>query len=381
MKSLFMLIMGGFMAIQIQAQQPATKKTEEVKIATSAQCETCKERIEKALYNSDSIIVCLSPTSVSKEGFVQKEFKFAIDKSLEMTEGGIFLIPVRLSECQVPLKLSKYHWVDLFVNNGYKKLIKGLRERSNQIGIKIKENDPQEEISDVLKNSFLFSKNTFEKTRPPIVTVTGASHSGKSTLINCLFGSKIWDERMTLPDDTSGKIVRVKFPSGLIIFDTPGVGGAIMGENSTRAFFNLPQITVDMYGNSVNPIAEVGIVDPSTYDPSTNSPIEFISPHQSPHSDLILFVIDINSGVLNRWETQFFSEINKTGCPVAVVINKIDSVDEETIKSGCEKVNRLLNRKAVPISAGNNINIDNLLSVIIRNLPATLTNALFEMKL
>lgn len=56
MKFLFMLIIGGFMAIQIQAQQPATKKTEEVKIATSAQCETCKERIEKALYKVKGVI-------------------------------------------------------------------------------------------------------------------------------------------------------------------------------------------------------------------------------------------------------------------------------------------------------------------------------------
>ncbi len=56
MKSLFMLIIGGLMAIQIQAQPPATKKTEEVKITTSAQCDMCKERIEKALYKVKGVI-------------------------------------------------------------------------------------------------------------------------------------------------------------------------------------------------------------------------------------------------------------------------------------------------------------------------------------
>lgn len=44
------------MAFQIQAQQPATKKTAEVQITTSAQCDMCKERIEKALYKVKGVI-------------------------------------------------------------------------------------------------------------------------------------------------------------------------------------------------------------------------------------------------------------------------------------------------------------------------------------
>ncbi len=89
--------------------------------------------IEKALLNSHAVIVCLSPISVSKEGFVQKEFRFAFDKALEMTESGIFLIPVRLKECEVPHKISRYHWVDLFEDNGYKKLLLALRSRSKSV--------------------------------------------------------------------------------------------------------------------------------------------------------------------------------------------------------------------------------------------------------
>jgi len=41
-----------------------------------------RTEIEKALYSSDAVIVCLSKISVAKEGFVQKEFKFALDKAL-----------------------------------------------------------------------------------------------------------------------------------------------------------------------------------------------------------------------------------------------------------------------------------------------------------
>ncbi len=92
-----------------------------------------RSAIEKALYSSDLAIVCLSKTSVSKEGFVQKEFKFALDKALEMTEDGIFLIPARLEDCVVPSTLSQYHWVDLFAENGFARLLKALESRSAQV--------------------------------------------------------------------------------------------------------------------------------------------------------------------------------------------------------------------------------------------------------
>ena len=43
--------------------------------------------IEKAVEAADVVIVCLSNTSVSKEGYIQREFKFALDIALEKPEG------------------------------------------------------------------------------------------------------------------------------------------------------------------------------------------------------------------------------------------------------------------------------------------------------
>lgn len=90
--------------------------------------------IPKALETSDAIIICLSKDSVDKEGYVQKEIKFALDRALEMPEGRIFLIPARLEECDVPRSLSGYHWVDLFDEGGYEKLMKSLKVRAVQLG-------------------------------------------------------------------------------------------------------------------------------------------------------------------------------------------------------------------------------------------------------
>jgi hypothetical protein len=89
--------------------------------------------IPKALATSDAIIICLTKNSVDKEGYIQKEIKFALDKALEMPEGRIFLIPVKFEECEVPFSLSRYQWVDLTVESGYSKMMKALKFRASQL--------------------------------------------------------------------------------------------------------------------------------------------------------------------------------------------------------------------------------------------------------
>ena len=89
--------------------------------------------IPKALATSDAIIICLTKNSVDKEGYIQKEIKFALDKALEMPEGRIFLIPVKFEECEVPFTLNRYQWVDLTVESGYAKMMKALKFRASQL--------------------------------------------------------------------------------------------------------------------------------------------------------------------------------------------------------------------------------------------------------
>lgn len=89
--------------------------------------------INKALDDSDVILVCLSKGSVDKEGYVQREVRIALDRALEMPEGRIFLIPVRLEECELPSRLRTYQYVDLFAENGVEKLIKSLNIRARQV--------------------------------------------------------------------------------------------------------------------------------------------------------------------------------------------------------------------------------------------------------
>lgn len=86
-----------------------------------------RDVIEETVRTSDIVLVCLSSQSITKEGFVQKEIRIALDKADEKPQDTIFVIPARLEECIVPKRLAGLHWVDLFEDAGYDKLLKALR--------------------------------------------------------------------------------------------------------------------------------------------------------------------------------------------------------------------------------------------------------------
>jgi formylglycine-generating enzyme required for sulfatase activity len=91
--------------------------------------------IPKAVRDSDVVLVCLSRNSINKAGYVQKEIKFALDVADEQPEETIFLIPLKLEECDVPERLSRWQWVNLFNPNGYERLRRALRVRATSLGL------------------------------------------------------------------------------------------------------------------------------------------------------------------------------------------------------------------------------------------------------
>ena len=71
--------------------------------------------IEHAIEVSDYVLVCFSSKSVSKRGFFQAELRYALDVAALVPLDQIFLVPVRLSECAVPLQVArKMQYIDLF---------------------------------------------------------------------------------------------------------------------------------------------------------------------------------------------------------------------------------------------------------------------------
>jgi formylglycine-generating enzyme required for sulfatase activity len=93
-----------------------------------------RTEIPKAVRAADVVLVCLSRNSVDRTGYAQKEIKLALDEADEQPEGSIFVIPVRLEECNIPDRLRERHWVNLFEARGYERLVKALRHRADQLG-------------------------------------------------------------------------------------------------------------------------------------------------------------------------------------------------------------------------------------------------------
>jgi hypothetical protein len=90
--------------------------------------------IPKAVRAADVVLVCLSRASITKTGYVQKEIGFALDVAEEQPEGTIFLIPVKLEECEVPERLRRWQWVNYFEERGHERLMRALMVRVNAVG-------------------------------------------------------------------------------------------------------------------------------------------------------------------------------------------------------------------------------------------------------
>jgi hypothetical protein len=92
-----------------------------------------KAEIEKSIESSDFVITCLSNKSIHKRGFVQKEIVWALDFVEKMPEDKVYLIPIRLEECEIPRRLNRYHCLNIFTEEDLGRLIEDIRLHNKNI--------------------------------------------------------------------------------------------------------------------------------------------------------------------------------------------------------------------------------------------------------
>ena len=97
--------------------------------------------VEEAVHNSHAVMIFLSSIAVRTEGFFHVELKLALDAAAEKPDGTIFIIPIRLDDCDVPERLKPYQYVDYFgdaeqKDRVYTSLIRALKVRAGDLGIK-----------------------------------------------------------------------------------------------------------------------------------------------------------------------------------------------------------------------------------------------------
>jgi len=91
--------------------------------------------IKRGVRNSHAVIVCMSKSSVRKEGFIQKEIRIALNVELEKPENTIFIIPLKLEECDVPDRLSSFQWKRY--PEDWDEVVSALKKRAGDLGIDI----------------------------------------------------------------------------------------------------------------------------------------------------------------------------------------------------------------------------------------------------
>lgn len=95
------------------------------------------DKIREAILESHVVLICLSRSSTTKEGYIQKEIRFALDVADEKPDGTIFLIPLLLEHCTVPRRLTDIQWLDYSKPDAFIRLLSSLRVRGNSLGLEL----------------------------------------------------------------------------------------------------------------------------------------------------------------------------------------------------------------------------------------------------
>ena len=162
------------------------------------------------------------------------------------------------------------------------------------------------------------------------VNIVGNPNVGKSTLMNRLVGEKI--SIITSKSQTTRHRIKgiVNTDDYQIVFsDTPGV---------VKPSYKMQEYMLEF--------SKSALVD----------------------ADIILYVTDVVENIEKNLD--FIDKVNKSDIPVLLVINKIDLTTQEKLEALFDKWKSLIPRAEIfPLSATENVNVDNLYKRIVELLP------------
>jgi transcriptional regulator with XRE-family HTH domain len=91
-----------------------------------------QSEINTAVHDADVVLVLLSQHALTADGYIHKEIEAALDIAELRPQGAVFLIPARLEPCDMPERLARYQWVNLYEAGGYDRLLRALQRRAHE---------------------------------------------------------------------------------------------------------------------------------------------------------------------------------------------------------------------------------------------------------
>lgn len=119
-----------------------------------------KKLIKNAIRDTDLALICMSSNTVNKEGFFQREVKSVLDRYDEKPEGSLFIIPLRLDDCQIPNRLKEFETIDIFEEGGWKRLLELIELKKSQVFTRIITDDGNGGIVEELKRNGSVTPNS-----------------------------------------------------------------------------------------------------------------------------------------------------------------------------------------------------------------------------
>ncbi|MCP4108422.1 MAG: DUF1566 domain-containing protein [Desulfobacteraceae bacterium] len=154
-------------------------------------------------------IALMSSHSVTKQGFVQTELKKAMDILEQFPDEDIFIIPIRVDECDIPPKLADIHYEDIFhsYEECLKKILRAFPEKDRKTQTEpVVGNEDEKPIRNELEQTIKDSKPD----KPELKAAENRSESGTEGVY------KLRSEPKTLSDeDVKDLIKKHNFFSGI----------------------------------------------------------------------------------------------------------------------------------------------------------------------
>lgn len=143
--------------------------------------------IKRAVQQSDVVLVCLSTRSTKKIGYVQEELRLILEAARLRPQGTIYVIPIRLDDCEVPEPLSDWQRVDIWEADAHEKLSRSLKFERDTIIVE-KEFEAAEIATAESRTETAKSIEAFVKrfNLDDVIRVAVITHTGGVTLSSLL---------------------------------------------------------------------------------------------------------------------------------------------------------------------------------------------------